>query len=142
MTIATGMHSGQTWVLIAMDSLRGLAWGVFAGFLVSGLLPLVDGAVSSATRRSYTSVGAKGSGSRGQASAGLRDGTERMNRLRDGVEERWRRADALGARDIYPGADGVTAAGVPYASLADRPASRGDMSLTGPTSRGERPNWA
>ncbi len=42
MTIATGMHSGQTWVLIAMDSLRGLAWGVFAGFLVSGLLPLVE----------------------------------------------------------------------------------------------------
>lgn len=42
MTIATGLHSGQTWYLTAMDSLRGLAWGTLSGFLVSGMLPLVE----------------------------------------------------------------------------------------------------
>jgi putative nucleotidyltransferase with HDIG domain len=42
MTISTGLHSGQTGYLIAMDSLRGLAWGVLSGFLVSGMLPLVE----------------------------------------------------------------------------------------------------
>ena len=42
MTIATGLHSGQTWYLITMDSLRGLAWGVLSGFLVSGMLPAVE----------------------------------------------------------------------------------------------------
>src|SRR5262249_51017686 len=42
MTVATGLHSGQTWTLTTMDSLRGLAWGVLSGFLVSGMLPLVE----------------------------------------------------------------------------------------------------
>ncbi len=42
MTVATGLHSGQPWLLITMDSLRGLAWGVLSGFLVSGMLPAVE----------------------------------------------------------------------------------------------------
>jgi cyclic-di-AMP phosphodiesterase PgpH len=42
MTVATEMHSGQLWKVIAFDAGRGLAWGTLAGFLVSGLLPLVE----------------------------------------------------------------------------------------------------
>jgi cyclic-di-AMP phosphodiesterase PgpH len=42
MTVATELYSGQTWQLIAWDSGRGLLWGLLAGFLVSGLLPLVE----------------------------------------------------------------------------------------------------
>ena len=42
MTIATELYSGQTWQMIAWDSGRGLLWGLLAGFVVSGLLPLVE----------------------------------------------------------------------------------------------------
>ena len=42
MTVATGLQSGQTGSLMLWDSVRGLIWGVLAGFLVSGLLPLVE----------------------------------------------------------------------------------------------------
>src|SRR4051812_3197436 len=42
MTLATELHSGQTWRLIAFDAGRNLIWGTLAGFLVSGLLPLVE----------------------------------------------------------------------------------------------------
>ena len=42
MTVATGLTSNQKPDLIAFDSLRGLAWGSLAGFLVSGLLPIVE----------------------------------------------------------------------------------------------------
>ena len=42
MTVATELYSGQTWQLIAWDAGRGLLWGLLAGFLVSGLLPLVE----------------------------------------------------------------------------------------------------
>jgi putative nucleotidyltransferase with HDIG domain len=42
MTVATEMYAGQTWRLIALDAGRGLLWGTLAGFLVSGLLPLVE----------------------------------------------------------------------------------------------------
>jgi putative nucleotidyltransferase with HDIG domain len=42
MTVATGMLSGQTWSLIAFDAVRQFAWGTFAGFLLSGTLPLVE----------------------------------------------------------------------------------------------------
>jgi putative nucleotidyltransferase with HDIG domain len=42
MTVATEMYTDQTWRLILFDSGRGLAWGTLAGFLVSGLLPVVE----------------------------------------------------------------------------------------------------
>jgi putative nucleotidyltransferase with HDIG domain len=42
MTISTEMFSAQTWELIAYDAGRGLLWGALAGFLVSGLLPVVE----------------------------------------------------------------------------------------------------
>ncbi len=42
MTMATELYSGQTWQMIVWDSGRGLLWGLLAGFVVSGLLPLVE----------------------------------------------------------------------------------------------------
>ena len=42
MTLATELHSGQTWALIALDMGRNFAWGTLAGFLLSGSLPLVE----------------------------------------------------------------------------------------------------
>src|SRR6185437_14360769 len=41
-TVATELYSGQTWSLIVSDSAWALVWGTLAGFLVSGLLPLVE----------------------------------------------------------------------------------------------------
>jgi len=49
MTIATELYTNQAWWLIAFDSLRGLFWGALAGFLVSGLLPVVERAFSIVT---------------------------------------------------------------------------------------------
>jgi putative nucleotidyltransferase with HDIG domain len=42
MTVATGTLSGQTWQLIASDAFRNFLWGTFAGFLLTGLLPVVE----------------------------------------------------------------------------------------------------
>jgi putative nucleotidyltransferase with HDIG domain len=42
MTIATLLYTEQNWKFIIYDAVRALAWGTFAGFLVSGLLPLVE----------------------------------------------------------------------------------------------------
>jgi putative nucleotidyltransferase with HDIG domain len=42
MTVASGLHSDQTLKLLAFDAARGLAWGTLSGFLVSGLLPMVE----------------------------------------------------------------------------------------------------
>src|SRR5262245_54581751 len=42
MTLATGILTGQTWCLIGVDSLRHFLWGSLAGFLLTGLLPLVE----------------------------------------------------------------------------------------------------
>lgn len=42
MTVATGILTGQTWVLIATDALRRFLWGSLAGFLLTGLLPIVE----------------------------------------------------------------------------------------------------
>src|SRR5262249_32487173 len=39
MMLATGLLSGQTWLFLGSDAVRGLAWGALAGFLVSGVLP-------------------------------------------------------------------------------------------------------
>jgi putative nucleotidyltransferase with HDIG domain len=42
MTVASGLYSDQTPKLLAFDAARGLAWGTLAGFIVSGLLPVVE----------------------------------------------------------------------------------------------------
>lgn len=42
MTVATGVLTGQTWWLIAIDSFRHFLWGSLAGFLLTGLLPVVE----------------------------------------------------------------------------------------------------
>jgi putative nucleotidyltransferase with HDIG domain len=42
MTVATELYTGQTWSLILSDSAWALVWGTLAGFLVSGVLPLVE----------------------------------------------------------------------------------------------------
>jgi putative nucleotidyltransferase with HDIG domain len=42
MTVATELYTGQTWSLILSDSGWALVWGTLAGFLVSGVLPLVE----------------------------------------------------------------------------------------------------
>jgi putative nucleotidyltransferase with HDIG domain len=42
MSLATGLYSGQTWKLIGFDAGRGLIWGALAGFLVSGMLPIIE----------------------------------------------------------------------------------------------------
>jgi len=41
-TIATGLLSGQTWSLMLSDGFRSFVWGSLAGFLLTGLLPLVE----------------------------------------------------------------------------------------------------
>jgi cyclic-di-AMP phosphodiesterase PgpH len=42
MTVATQLYMGQTWRMTAFDAGWALTWGALAGFLVSGLLPLVE----------------------------------------------------------------------------------------------------
>jgi putative nucleotidyltransferase with HDIG domain len=42
MTVATGLLSAQTTHFVTQEALRHLAWGTLAGFLVSGLLPVVE----------------------------------------------------------------------------------------------------
>jgi putative nucleotidyltransferase with HDIG domain len=42
MTVATGILSGQTWQYIASDAIRNFLWGTLAGFLLTGLLPVVE----------------------------------------------------------------------------------------------------
>ncbi|MFO0926545.1 MAG: HDIG domain-containing protein [Gemmataceae bacterium] len=42
MTVAAELHAEQTWSMIAFDAARALLWGTLAGFLVSGLLPVVE----------------------------------------------------------------------------------------------------
>ena len=42
MTLATGVLTGQTWWLIGTDAFRHFLWGSFAGFLLTGLLPVVE----------------------------------------------------------------------------------------------------
>jgi putative nucleotidyltransferase with HDIG domain len=42
MTVATLLYTEQSWKLILFDGGRALAWGALAGFLVSGMLPLVE----------------------------------------------------------------------------------------------------
>ena len=42
MTVATGLLTGQTFSLIVIDALRNFMWGSLAGFLLTGLLPVVE----------------------------------------------------------------------------------------------------
>src|ERR1043166_5185881 len=42
MTVATGLLTGQTWSLITIDALRNCMWGALAGFVLTGLLPVVE----------------------------------------------------------------------------------------------------
>jgi putative nucleotidyltransferase with HDIG domain len=42
MTLATGVLAGQTWQLVLSDSVRNFLWGALAGFLLTGLLPVVE----------------------------------------------------------------------------------------------------
>jgi putative nucleotidyltransferase with HDIG domain len=42
MTVATELYAEQSFRLIAYDGAKALAWGGLAGFLVSGMLPLVE----------------------------------------------------------------------------------------------------
>jgi putative nucleotidyltransferase with HDIG domain len=42
MTVATGLLSGQTWGLIVADAFRHFLWGTLVGFILTGLLPLVE----------------------------------------------------------------------------------------------------
>jgi putative nucleotidyltransferase with HDIG domain len=57
MTLATELYTGQTWALIASDAGRGLAWGTLAGFLVSGMLPLVERCFAIVTDVSLVELG-------------------------------------------------------------------------------------
>jgi putative nucleotidyltransferase with HDIG domain len=41
-TVATGLLSGQTWRLIAFESGRHFVWGSLAGFLLTGILPIIE----------------------------------------------------------------------------------------------------
>jgi len=42
MTIATGLLTGQNWSLLLADVVRHFLWGTLAGFLLTGLLPVVE----------------------------------------------------------------------------------------------------
>lgn len=42
MTFATGLLTSQTWNLMATDASRHFGWGLLAGFLLTGSMPLVE----------------------------------------------------------------------------------------------------
>jgi putative nucleotidyltransferase with HDIG domain len=42
MTLACGLLTQQSWMLLASDAFRNFVWGSLAGFLLTGLLPLVE----------------------------------------------------------------------------------------------------
>lgn len=42
MTVATGLLAGQTWQLVVSDAMRHFMWGTLAGFLLTGILPVVE----------------------------------------------------------------------------------------------------
>jgi cyclic-di-AMP phosphodiesterase PgpH len=48
-TIATGLLSEQTWSLTLTDAFRSFVWGSLAGFLLTGLLPIVERSFSFVT---------------------------------------------------------------------------------------------
>lgn len=42
MTLAAGLLAGQSWSLILTDAVRNLVWGSLAGFLLTGILPVIE----------------------------------------------------------------------------------------------------
>lgn len=42
MAVATGLLTGQSWSLIVTDATRHFLWGTLAGFLLTGMLPIVE----------------------------------------------------------------------------------------------------
>jgi putative nucleotidyltransferase with HDIG domain len=42
MTVAAGLLTAQSWQLIVLDGVRHFMWGSLAGFLLTGLLPVVE----------------------------------------------------------------------------------------------------
>lgn len=48
-TLATGLLSEQTWTLTLTDAFRSFVWGSLAGFILTGLLPLVERSFSFVT---------------------------------------------------------------------------------------------
>jgi putative nucleotidyltransferase with HDIG domain len=42
MTVAVELYTRQSWLLLAIDAGKALLWGTLAGFIVSGLLPIVE----------------------------------------------------------------------------------------------------
>jgi putative nucleotidyltransferase with HDIG domain len=57
MTVATELYSGQTWSLIVTDSAWALVWGTLAGFIISGMLPLVERCFAIVTDVSLVELG-------------------------------------------------------------------------------------
>jgi hypothetical protein len=57
MTVATELYTSQMWDLIVSDSAWALVWGALAGFLVSGLLPLVERSFAIVTDVSLLELG-------------------------------------------------------------------------------------
>jgi putative nucleotidyltransferase with HDIG domain len=57
MTLATELYTGQTWQLIVSDSIWALVWGALAGFIVSGLLPVVERCFAIVTDVSLVELG-------------------------------------------------------------------------------------
>lgn len=57
MTIATRLHAEQSWKLVAFDAGEALLYGSLAGFLVSGILPLVERAFTIVTDVSLLELG-------------------------------------------------------------------------------------
>ncbi len=57
MTVATELYTGQMWGLIISDSAWALVWGALAGFIVSGLLPLVERCFAIVTDVSLVELG-------------------------------------------------------------------------------------
>ena len=57
MTFATELYTGQTWGLIISDSIWALIWGAFAGFIVSGVLPIIERSFAIVTDVSLLELG-------------------------------------------------------------------------------------
>ncbi|MHB1425839.1 MAG: HD family phosphohydrolase [Gemmataceae bacterium] len=57
MTLATELYTGQTWGLIISDSIWALIWGALAGFIVSGILPIIERSFAIVTDVSLLELG-------------------------------------------------------------------------------------
>lgn len=57
MNVAAGLYTNQTIPVILWDSLRGISWGLLSGFLVSGLLPMIENSFGIVTDVSLIELG-------------------------------------------------------------------------------------